>query len=194
LLDSSQNGRLLPACSQVPPRPWARSPGRGRPGACMHSDEKVTFAPLRPARTRPRAGMGGAATGQTPPGARGQGTACPGSTRAPRARQIRVPGWSECRGCDSAWSRSRNFFSLPLCDRPGCHESPIACTRNPARYCCSACRQAVRNVRDRERKWRSRDTLDGCKKRAFEYQAARYRRSAQRGRTSSPVPARPPPK
>ena len=48
--------------------------------------------------------------------------------------------------------------------------------RNPARYCCPACRQAVRNVQDRERKWLARGTLDGRKKRAIEYQAARRRR------------------
>ena len=51
----------------------------------------------------------------------------------------------------------------------------MSSTRNPARYCCPACRQAVRNVQDRERKWRSRGTLDGRKKRAIEYQAARQR-------------------
>ena len=45
--------------------------------------------------------------------------------------------------------------------------------RNPARYCGPACRQAVRNVQDRERKWLSRGTSDGRKKRAIEYQAAR---------------------
>lgn len=68
------------------------------------------------------------------------------------------------------------FFAPPLCDRPGCHEPPAASVRNPARYCCAACRQAVRNVQDRERKWRLRGTLHGRWKRAFEYQAARRRR------------------
>jgi hypothetical protein len=64
---------------------------------------------------------------------------------------------------------------------------------NPARYCGPACRQAVRNVQDRERKWRSRGTLDGRKKRAYEYQAARRRRSAQPGNTSTKAPSRAPP-
>jgi hypothetical protein len=54
----------------------------------------------------------------------------------------------------------------------------MASLRNPARYCCPACRRAVRNVLDRERKWTVRGTLDGRKKRAIEYQAARRRRSA----------------
>ena len=79
----------------------------------------------------------------------------------------------------------QKFFSLPLCDRPGCHEPPVISLRNPARYCCAACRQAVRNVQDRERKWRSRGTLDGRKKRDIEY----------RGRTpeSDLCLSRPPP-
>ncbi len=49
----------------------------------------------------------------------------------------------------------------------------MASPRNPARYCCPACRQAVRNVLDRERKWLARDTLDGRTKRGIEYKAAR---------------------
>jgi hypothetical protein len=65
--------------------------------------------------------------------------------------------------------------------------------RNPARYCCAACRQAVRNVLDRERKWLSRGTLDGCRKRAYEYQAARRRRSLRRGDATTPAPLRAPP-
>jgi hypothetical protein len=62
--------------------------------------------------------------------------------------------------------------------------------RNPARYCCADCRQAVRNVRDRERKWLSRGTVDGRKKRFFEYQAARCRRVLQQGSVKNPSPLR----
>jgi hypothetical protein len=65
--------------------------------------------------------------------------------------------------------------------------------RNPARYCCPACGQAVRNVQDRERKWRSRGTLDGRNKRAYEYQAARRRRSPRQRNTSAKAPSRAPP-
>ena len=107
---------------------------------------------------------------------------------APSAGQVRAQGCSETRSYARAWSRSRNFFSPPLCDRPGCYEPPVTSPRNPARYCCPACRQAVRNVLDRERKWLSRGTLDGRKKRAIEYQAARRHRSAasaQRRRRSA---------
>jgi hypothetical protein len=88
----------------------------------------------------------------------------------------------------------QNFFSLPLCDRPGCYEPPVRSPRNLARYCCAGCRQAVSNVRDRERKWLARGTLDGRKKRAYEYQAARQRRSHPPDDISAPAPARSPPK
>jgi hypothetical protein len=65
--------------------------------------------------------------------------------------------------------------------------------RNPARFCCTACRQAVRNVLDRERKWRSRGTLDGQKKRDIEYRAARGRRSTRQHTTAADMPPRAPP-
>lgn len=87
----------------------------------------------------------------------------------------------------------QNFFSLPLCDRPGCHEHPQASLRNVAKYCSHECRQAVRNVLDRERKWKARGTLDGRKKRAIEYRAARQRRQACSCRAPSGSPSRAPP-
>jgi hypothetical protein len=65
--------------------------------------------------------------------------------------------------------------------------------RNPARYCCTACRQAVRNVRDRERKWLSRGTWDGRKKRAIESRAARRNRSLRQQTNAADVPPRAPP-
>jgi hypothetical protein len=65
--------------------------------------------------------------------------------------------------------------------------------RNPARYCCTACRQAVRNVQDRERKWLARGTADGRKKRAVEYRAARQNRSLRQPTTAADVPPRAPP-
>ena len=93
-----------------------------------------------------------------------------------------------------AWSRSKKFFPLPLCDRPGCYQPPVTSRRNPARYCCATCRQAVRDVRDRERKWLSRSTPDGRKKRAIEYEAARRNRSLRQRATAADVLPRPPPK
>ena len=92
-----------------------------------------------------------------------------------------------------ARGHAAEIFFPSLCDRPGCHEPPVTSVRNPARYCCPACRQAVRNVLDRERKWLARGTLDGRKKRAYEYQAARRRRSLRPGNTSATAPSRAPP-
>ena len=74
----------------------------------------------------------------------------------------------------------RAFFSWSLCNRPGCYQHPANSIRNLARYCSRACRQAVRNALDRERKWRSRGTLDGRKKRSIEYEAAQRRRVSTR--------------
>lgn len=51
-----------------------------------------------------------------------------------------------------AWSRS-NKISEDFCDRVGCYESLPTDSRTPARYCGGECRQAMRRVRDRERKW-----------------------------------------
>jgi hypothetical protein len=101
---------------------------------------------------------------------------------------IEIPEVAPARG-----HAAESFFSLPLCDRPGCHEPPAISLRNPARFCCAACRQAARNVQDRERKWLSRGTLDGRKKRTIEYQAARQNRASRHRATAADVPPRPPP-
>lgn len=53
---------------------------------------------------------------------------------------------------DGAWSRS-NKIPEDFCDRVGCYEPLPAGTRAPARYCGGDCRQALRRVRDRDRKW-----------------------------------------
>ena len=55
----------------------------------------------------------------------------------------------------SAWSRS-NKFPEDFCDRPGCYEPVPTNSRAPVRYCGVVCRQAVRRVRDRDRKWLKR--------------------------------------
>jgi hypothetical protein len=57
---------------------------------------------------------------------------------------------------DRAWSRSKKY-SAPFCDRPGCYEAVRPSCRCRARYCGDDCRQALRRVRDRERKWLSRN-------------------------------------
>lgn len=74
----------------------------------------------------------------------------------------------------------QNLIPAPCCARPGCHEPPRSTICNPARYCDASCRRAVRRVLDRERKWQSRGTLDGRKKRALEYTAAKVKRQQDR--------------
>src|SRR5262249_2987803 len=76
-------------------------------------------------------------------------------------------------------TQPKEFFTLPFCDRPGCYEPPVSPPRTRARYCWAGCRQAVANVRDRERKWLARGPLIGRKKRAIESLAARRHRSLQ---------------
>ncbi len=104
---------------------------------------------------------------------------------AERARRQRATvcaaSAEDAGGCGGAWSRSKNFFPTPLCDRPGCYEPPPKSGRNQARYCCPACRQAVRRVLDRERKWRSRGTFQGRRERA-----ARSTRPPARGGRGEP--------
>ncbi len=80
-----------------------------------------------------------------------------------------------------------------VCARPGCHEPVPKSIDNSARYCCPTCRQAVRRVMDRERKWLLRGTFQGRRAREREYHAARARRCAQQSTTPGSLPAQPPP-
>ena len=123
---------------------------------------------------------GGAAAGQTSPGRRGQSPARPGraasavSGPSPRPRPLRHPEVTPARG-----HAAETFFPFPYAIGRAATNTPVTSLRNPARYCCPACRQAVRNVQDRERKWLSRGTLDGRKKRGYRVPS----------RTPAPVPA-----
>lgn len=74
-----------------------------------------------------------------------------------------------------AWSRSRKF-SEDFCDRVGCYDPVRRSSRAQARYCGDECRQAMRRVLDRERKWLRRNTDAGRFKRQLEYERARLRR------------------
>ena len=62
-----------------------------------------------------------------------------------------------------------------------------------SRYCCDACRQAVRRVLDRERKWQCRGTFRGRRRREQEYQAARTRRGSNQHHAAGMMQPRPPP-
>lgn len=87
-----------------------------------------------------------------------------------------------------AWSRSKKN-SAPFCDRPGCYEPLRPSCRCPARYCGNECREAVRRVCDRERKWFSRKTAAGRFKRRLEYQTRRAARLGGGTRDHHPLPA-----
>jgi hypothetical protein len=75
-----------------------------------------------------------------------------------------------------AKKRARKIFSGPICDRPGCFEPPRSSPRAPSRYCGDECREAMRRVQDRERKWRTRNSKAGRPKRRLECQAASQKR------------------
>lgn len=87
----------------------------------------------------------------------------------------------------------QKFFVQPLCARPGCYEPARKLGRSQARYCGPACRQAVRRVLDRERKWIERALLQRrcC---AEHDQAARARPPTQPSASArlTPPPAPPP--
>jgi hypothetical protein len=102
---------------------------------------------------------------------------------------LKEPGAAAARG-----HAAKIFFPWPLCNRPGCYESPRKSGRNQASYCCCTCRQAVHRVVDRERKWRQRGTFQGRRARQREFQAARARRRGQRADVdrSPSSPPRPP--
>jgi len=85
------------------------------------------------------------------------------------------------------------FLPTPMCDRPGCYEPPLKSGRSQARFCCIACRQAVRRVDDRERKWVSRSSFEGRCARDQEYEDARVKRCGERHGTVSATAPRAPP-
>ena len=93
----------------------------------------------------------------------------------------------------AAHGHAAKIFAPVLCDRPGCHETPPKLGRNQPSYCCPACRQAVRRVLDRERKWQFRGTFRGQQARQQEYQTARARRCTRQYDAASMTPPRPPP-
>ena len=88
---------------------------------------------------------------------------------------------------DRAWSRSKNSFE-DFCDRPGCYEARRSSSRAAARYCSDACRQALRRVTDRERKWLRRNTSAGRFKRRMEYQRRVENTAGNPGRHTENIP------
>lgn len=111
---------------------------------------------------------------------------------AERARRQRATSSQASKPPEVAVARghaAKIFPPTPMCNRPGCHEPVAKSGRNQPRYCCSACREAVRQVRDREHKWRIRGTFRGRRARAREYEAARARRCSKQSHTVSATSA-----
>jgi hypothetical protein len=116
---------------------------------------------------------------------------------AQRARRQRGPSLPQApKNPEVAAARghaAKILLPTPLCDRPGCYQPSLKSVGKPACFCCAACRQAVRRVLDRERKWRFRGTFQGRRARDQEYAAARARRSGQQHDPARATPPRAPP-
>ncbi len=99
-----------------------------------------------------------------------------------RRREAKKRGQTPAvRSSNRARGHAGEKSSEAFCGRTGCYEPPRASLRTPACYCGTACRTAVRRVRDRERKWLNRATFAGQVKRHNEYEAARRRHVDQSG-------------
>jgi hypothetical protein len=116
---------------------------------------------------------------------------------AQRARRRRAPSLPQPpKDPEVAAARghaAKILSPAPICERPGCHETPPKSGRNQAKYCCPACRQAVYRVLDRERKWLKRGTFQGRRARERENQAANARRRREPCAPASARSARAPP-
>jgi hypothetical protein len=104
--------------------------------------------------------------------------------RRRRAKTRRSKTMSSSESPENVAARGHAAEGKCTCDRPGCWAPPRASIRAPARYCGDECRDAVRRVRDRERKWLVRGTFAGRFKRRLEYAATRA--AAARDRSRSP--------
>jgi hypothetical protein len=137
---------------------------------------------------------GGQTAAETAGDRRRPSETCPGGAGTTSAKEEPrgVGAWH--RSERGAWSRHKKIPAGPICDRPGCFAPPRSSVRTPARYCGDECRQALRRVRDRERKWKSRKTKAGRLKRRLEYEEARAKRRQRaatgcHGREGSPPAA-----
>jgi len=116
---------------------------------------------------------------------------------AQRARRQRAPSLprppNEPEVAAARGHAAKIISPTPICERPGCYESPPKSGRNQAKYCCPGCRKAVQQVFDRERKWRKRGTFQGCRARERQDQAARARRCGPPRDSASATSPRAPP-
>ena len=99
---------------------------------------------------------------------------CAERRRAARVQAVPPEGPdTPCGGDDRGREgrRPAGDAEFSCCDRPGCYEHFLPSKRSPCRrFCSPSCRQALRRVIERERRWRQRA------------RRARWRRSASRCR------------
>jgi hypothetical protein len=83
--------------------------------------------------------------------------------RARRAAATADPVVTAATAAEREGQRDEHFsqdFSARPCQRPGCYELFVTGPHEPPqRFCCSACRRALRRVLDREARWRWRQRL-----------------------------------
>lgn len=147
---------------------------------------------------RIRNACGRSAVGRRRSGRRGGVRTTPSrpSTRWRNVRGVSVPEFRRKHQISPKLRRrvvtQQKFFVQPMCARPGCYESAPKLGRNQRRYCGPACRQAVRRVLDRERKWLQRGRFHGgcC---TGHTEAARARPPGPPSRTANFTPPRAPP-
>ena len=118
-----------------------------------------------------------------------QSPARPGREGAPSASQSLRPRPLKTQKLRSRVVTQQNLFFTSALRSARLPRTPCELAPQPGTLLLPACRQAVRNVQDRERKWLLRGTLDGRKKRSFEYQAARQRRIATARQRHQPITA-----
>lgn len=132
------------------------------------------------------------------PGARQRHAEAERQRRKRRASEAQKPSEEETAAValkdapavnSGAWSRSRRHPEI-FCDRPGCYEPLRDSPRVRASYCGDDCRAAMRQVRDRERKWLRRKTEASRFKRRLEYRAARAKRHQERVASGEMAPRR----
>ena len=137
----SPSGRPTPRPGTVAPSAARRHGGGGDGGPAGSTG--------RPPTARRNAGARAGGTGVAAP----SGGVRPKPRRPiPRGRTPRAAVRRRRRG--SAPADESGFF---CCDRPGCEDHFVPSKRSPCqRFCSPACRQALRRVIERERRWRQR--------------------------------------
>ena len=86
---------------------------------------------------------------------------------------------------NSARGHAAEQIPEQFCDRPGCYAPVRDSCRARSRYCGDSCRNVMRRVLDRERKWLCRKTMVGFLKRQLEYQRRRQRAGTKVSRSCS---------